>query len=187
MGVTTRSEQLLDAAIEVLGTRGARQLTHRAVDAAAGVPAGSTSNYFRTRDALVEAVVGRLVERDRADWSGLAGAPAPTGRAAFARLLGRSLHAAATTDRTRTLARYALFLEAGVRPELREPLAAATGGLAAWGAQWLRELGSTRPERDSRLILEYMDGVLLHQIAAPDPRFDPVPALRRLLDALLTR
>jgi DNA-binding transcriptional regulator YbjK len=185
--VTTRPERLLDAAIEVLGTRGSRQLTHRAVDAAAGLPAGSTSNYFRTRDALVGAVVARMVGRDQADWDALAGAPAPTDVAGFADLLGQSLRAAATADRVRTLARYALFLEAGVRPGLREPLTAGTEALVAWGARWLRELGARDPERDCRLILEYMDGALLHQIARPDPDFDPVPGLHRLLDALLSR
>jgi len=183
--VTERSDRLLDAAIEVLGTGGVRQLTHRAVDAAAGLPAGSTSNYFRTRGALLEAVVGRLVERDREDFAALAGVPGPTSVDAFAHLLGRSLRAAATADRTRTLARYALFLEAGVQPALRGPLGSATAALTAWGAQWLREMGSSQPEHDCRLILEYLDGVLLHQIASPDPRFDPVPGLRRLLRALL--
>ncbi|MGI5996265.1 MAG: TetR family transcriptional regulator, partial [Saccharomonospora viridis] len=33
--MTTRRDQVLDAAIRVLGTRGMRQLTHRAVDAEA--------------------------------------------------------------------------------------------------------------------------------------------------------
>ena len=56
-----RQEALLDAAIRVLGSGGPRQLTHRAVDAEAGVPVGSTSNYFRTREALVDAVVARFV------------------------------------------------------------------------------------------------------------------------------
>ncbi|HEX5919668.1 MAG TPA: TetR family transcriptional regulator, partial [Nocardioides sp.] len=43
-----RRTVLLDAALELVGTQGMRGLTHRAVDAAAGLPAGSTSNYFRT-------------------------------------------------------------------------------------------------------------------------------------------
>src|SRR6266487_2562015 len=61
-----RREELLDAAITVLGERGIHALTHRAVDTAAGLPAGSTSNHFRTRDALLDAVVERFAARDRA-------------------------------------------------------------------------------------------------------------------------
>ncbi|HEX5290102.1 MAG TPA: TetR family transcriptional regulator, partial [Streptosporangiaceae bacterium] len=43
-----RRQTLLDAAIQVLGERGIRALTHRAVDAEAGVAAGSAANYFPT-------------------------------------------------------------------------------------------------------------------------------------------
>jgi len=58
--VPNRRETLLDAAIQVLGERGIRALTHRAVDAEAGVAAGSIANYFPTREALLEAIVERV-------------------------------------------------------------------------------------------------------------------------------
>ncbi|HYD09772.1 MAG TPA: hypothetical protein VEA78_06690, partial [Acidimicrobiales bacterium] len=67
----SRDQQLLDAAIEVLASGGPRQLTHRAVDTAAGVPLGSTSNCFRTRDALLVGVLRRVLERDVAAWQAL--------------------------------------------------------------------------------------------------------------------
>lgn len=63
-----KREQVLDAAITLLGTKGVRALTHRGVDELAGMPQGSTSNYFRSRGALLEGIVTRLVERDREDW-----------------------------------------------------------------------------------------------------------------------
>ncbi len=65
----TRRDDLLDAAICVLGESGIRGLTHRAVDAAAGLPAGSASNLFRTRDALLGPY-----------WSGSPPGSAPTSR-----------------------------------------------------------------------------------------------------------
>lgn len=46
---------------------GLRGLTHRAVDGAAVLPAGSTSYYFRTRTALIAACYQRLAELDLAD------------------------------------------------------------------------------------------------------------------------
>src|SRR5258708_32518701 len=70
-GRPSRREQLLDAAITLLGEQGVRAVTHRAVDAAAGVPAGSTSNCFRTRDALFNAIVERFAQRERANWDDL--------------------------------------------------------------------------------------------------------------------
>jgi DNA-binding transcriptional regulator YbjK len=39
-----RRTAILDAALEIVGTQGMRGLTHRAVDAAAGVAAGATSD-----------------------------------------------------------------------------------------------------------------------------------------------
>ena len=58
-----RRTQLADAGLAVLAESGARGLTHRAVDAAAGLPAGTASNYFKTRDALLGALGERIFER----------------------------------------------------------------------------------------------------------------------------
>jgi DNA-binding transcriptional regulator YbjK len=58
-----RRVQLADAGLAVLAEAGARGLTHRAVDAGAGLPAGTASNYFRTRDALLGALGERIFER----------------------------------------------------------------------------------------------------------------------------
>lgn len=63
---TSRSPRLvaiLDAGIRVLARGGLRGLTHRAVDAEAGIPEGSTSGYMRTRNALVVGVAERVMEQ----------------------------------------------------------------------------------------------------------------------------
>ncbi|WP_455132609.1 TetR/AcrR family transcriptional regulator, partial [Microbacterium aurum] len=62
--MASKREQVLDAAITVLGERGPRGLTHRAVDERAGLPTGSASNYFRTRDALLTGITDRLKQGD---------------------------------------------------------------------------------------------------------------------------
>ena len=62
-----RRDHLADAAIEVLGKEGARGLTHRAVDAQADEPPGTTSRYFRTREALMTAIVERVRAQHFAD------------------------------------------------------------------------------------------------------------------------
>src|SRR6185437_14508892 len=62
-----RRRDLCDAAIQLLADRGAKGLSHPQVDRQAGVPDGSTSYYFRTRDALVHAVAERVAELDLAD------------------------------------------------------------------------------------------------------------------------
>jgi DNA-binding transcriptional regulator YbjK len=50
---TPRQQQLLAAAARVVARSGLRGLTHRAVDAEAGLPEGSCSAYMRTRVALL--------------------------------------------------------------------------------------------------------------------------------------
>ena len=61
--VTPTKVRVLEAAVELLGTEGLRALTHARIDAQAGVPKGSTSNYFRTRAQLLIGV---------SDWIGMA-------------------------------------------------------------------------------------------------------------------
>jgi AcrR family transcriptional regulator len=67
---SARTRQVGDAAIAVLAEHGARGLTHRAVDQAAGLPPGTTSNYARTRAALLTLVLTRIDELDTAEATG---------------------------------------------------------------------------------------------------------------------
>ncbi|GAA4561772.1 TetR/AcrR family transcriptional regulator [Planotetraspora kaengkrachanensis] len=62
-----RRMALLDAAIDVLAREGARGLTFRAVDAQAGVPGGTTSNYFANRDDLLTQAGTRIYEHMQPD------------------------------------------------------------------------------------------------------------------------
>jgi DNA-binding transcriptional regulator YbjK len=57
-----RRDRLRDAAIEVLAEEGGRGLTHRAVDATAGLPPDTTKNYFPTRQSLLLAAAERCAE-----------------------------------------------------------------------------------------------------------------------------
>jgi AcrR family transcriptional regulator len=70
---SARKRQVGDAAIAVLAEHGARGLTHRAVDQAAGIPPGTTSNYARTRAALLTLALTRIAELDAAEAEGGAG------------------------------------------------------------------------------------------------------------------
>jgi AcrR family transcriptional regulator len=58
-----RRTLLADAGLRVIATQGARGLTHRAIDREANVPLGTTSNYFRSREALLGALGNRIFER----------------------------------------------------------------------------------------------------------------------------
>ncbi|WP_428966586.1 TetR/AcrR family transcriptional regulator [Micromonospora fluostatini] len=183
--MTDRRQRLQDAAIRVLGARGLRQLTHRAVDEAAGLPEGSASNQYRTRDALLTAALDRVLEQETAAWDRLAADRPPTDVAGFVAVLGRLLRDLAGPQRGLVLARQALFMEAAVRPDLRPAIAAGRDRLAGWGVPLLAALGAPDPQTDLRTLLALVEGLLFTQVAHPEPDFAPEAALTALLRGLL--
>ncbi|MBL7486898.1 TetR family transcriptional regulator [Frankia sp. AgB1.9] len=180
-----RRDDLLDAAIDLLGEQGVRALTHRAVDAAAGLSAGSTSNYFRTREALFDAIVERFAARERANWEELAARLEPRTTTDLARALAVFARDSAGRDRALTLSRYAILVEASRRPELRAQLGATGARVNTWFVTWLRLVGSTDPDHHVHVVGNYLTGLVLHQLAIPDPDFDPTAHLDALLASLI--
>ena len=178
---TDRFAVLTDAAIDVLAELGMRGLTHRAVDTRAGLPQGTTSAYFRTRKALIEAVVRRIADLDRADLDANrlpAEADAPpvvlddvdAVAAGIAAVLDRWMSAA----RNRTLARYACLLEATHHPELRTILAHGDPSRAQARAM-LAAAGSPDPERGGDHLVACVDGLLFTRLAGAGNRGAPPP------------
>ena len=112
--MTSLRDRALDAAIELLGTHGLKALTHRRVDVRAELPPGSTSNYFRTRDALLRGVADAILEREVAGM-GATFAPRSAGELldALVALLDR------TTEDQRTLTSARLVPLHGGQPQPR--------------------------------------------------------------------
>jgi DNA-binding transcriptional regulator YbjK len=180
-----RREDLLDAAIGVIGESGIHALTHRAVDTAAGLPPGSASNHFRTRDALLNAVVERFADRERANWEDIAARVCPATPQELAHALAEFAQDATGPHRTLTMTRYAILLEAGIHPSLRAQLAATGARVNVWFRNWLRIAGSADPERDAPIVMNHWTGLVLHQLASPDPAFDPSGQLIALVTAVI--
>lgn len=180
-----RREQLLDTAIALIGERGIHGLTHRSLDAAAELSAGSSSNHFRTRDALLNAVVERFAVRERANWEELAARTCPTSPQELARTLSEFAKEATGPHRALTLARYAILVESGIHPSLRAQLATTGAWVNAWATNWIRAAGSADPPRDAPVIMNHVTGVILHELAIPAPRFDPYPQIELLVTTLI--
>lgn len=162
---TNRRQHLADAAITTLARDGMRGLTHRAVDEAACLPEGSTSYYFRTRQALLHAAVERLAEVDTAE---LRGRPVLSGGADLddvADALAGLIEQWVTTGRDRMLARYELALEANRRPELHEVLIAEGARLRALAEAMLAAAGAPQPARQAPLLVAYLDGLVFDHLA----------------------
>jgi AcrR family transcriptional regulator len=183
--VANRRELLLDAAIRVLGERGMRALTHRAVDAEAGVAAGSTANYFPTREALFEAIVEQVSAMERSRFDEVAAKVCPTSPAELGRAIAGFARDGTGVHRAMTLSRYAILVEAGNNAKVRHQLAETGSRVNAWFANWLRLIGSRDPDYDVHVLGNYITGLMLHELAIPDPEFDPTDKITTLLESLV--
>lgn len=176
------------AAIDVAGRHGMRALTHRAVDAAAGLPLGSASNLFRTREALLRAMVVHMVDTEVAGWARLAGEVAPTTPEALAVTLGALVGNLTGPLRTLTVARYSLFMEAARDPALQAEMERGARRVAAIGHAWLAAAGSPDPGAHTALVMAHLDGLVVARLAfpgAPPGSDDAAAGLTTLLRALV--
>ncbi|MFI8388590.1 TetR/AcrR family transcriptional regulator [Streptomyces sp. NPDC085540] len=204
-----RRTLIADTAIDLVAAAGLRGLTHRAVDGAAGLPAGSTSYYFRTRTALIGACYQRLAELDLADVGelgdlgglgdlgdldgpgdlrDLGGAPASEGppapptadREGAAAALAGLLYRWLTEGRARQLARFELSLEAARNPELEADFHRAGQGARVRASGILAALGARRSEEAAELLVAWTDGLLYDRLAGALARSRPAPDLAEL-------
>jgi len=117
-----RRALLADAGLRVLAAAGGRGLTHRAVDAEAGVPTGTASNYFPSRAALLAGLAERIFERMAPDPAVLADLGRREPSLALVTDYLRYIVERTTREPDLTRALVELRLEASRRPELRRAL-----------------------------------------------------------------
>lgn len=173
-----RSETVADTAITLLAERGMRGLTHRAVDEAAGLPHGSTSNLARTRAALLELALSRLTELEIQSL-----APALQREALdpadLPSRMAEAIHIQ-LQHRRRTLARYELALEATRRPELREIYDAAGRRFREPAVALMTAMGSRDPVRHAHQLVAFGEGLMFDAIAGAGA----TPTLEELNEAV---
>ncbi|MFI6323715.1 TetR/AcrR family transcriptional regulator [Nonomuraea sp. NPDC050556] len=170
-----RSEVVAETAITLLAERGMRGLTHRAVDEAAGLPPGSTSNLARTRAALLELTLARLAELEAAVFT--------VGEGDLVETLSKILMTQ-LKDRRRTLARYELALEATRRPELRAIYDRTGAQFRNPAVALMAAAGSPDPVRHGRQLVAFSEGIMFDAVAGAG--VEPTLAdLRRALHDLL--
>jgi DNA-binding transcriptional regulator YbjK len=175
-------ERALEAAVGLLGVEGVRALTHARVDERAGLPPGSTSNWFRTRRALLGGIVDWIAERERADFDP-ASVPAMTEVEGLVDAFCAAVELQTGPFAARTRARYALFLELAGDPELAEPLRRQRHEFERWTEQIVTDVGITDPVPATRALMALADGLLLHRLTV-DPTLAVRPAIERAVRAL---
>lgn len=183
---TDRRTALLDAALRLIGNRGLRAVTHRAVQEEAGLPHGSVTYYFKTREQLIVAVVERLVELDRERIADLthevAMALAAPAQARDLEPLAEAVGAWVDQDPVTQLARYELLLAGAHDETVRKTMSAGATTFWRMCEPIALATGSTHTARDARIMVAMLDGLLLDRLTR-DPAAPDVSAegLRRLL------
>lgn len=162
---TSRFDRVTRAAVEVLGEKGAAGLTHRAVDRHAGLPEGSTSNLFRTRDALVGAVCRFLTEHDLET---LAQAESRLGvdqltRSSAATELARIISRWSEEEAVLTAARLEVFLMARRDPQLAAQLDQVRQTFRDRAGEWLDRL-EPGAGRHAAFVMAIIEGLTANQL-----------------------
>jgi len=182
-----RRAELLEAAIHVIGAHGLDAVTHRAVAAEAGVPAASTSYYFRSKDELIDEALGALATREiellrlRREALGDRAADLEETTEALSAWIEEQL---TEEGRVAMLAQYQLQLEAARRPAARDILAAWKDGTDDLAETAMRSLGATDVRTAGILLVCAIDGLRLRLMASGHEPLSG-PELRAVVRALL--
>ncbi|GAA2839102.1 TetR/AcrR family transcriptional regulator [Crossiella cryophila] len=163
-----RRAALVDAAIEVLAREGARGLTFRAVDVAAGVPKGTASNYFANRDDLLHQVGGQVHLRLAPDPEMLVDTMrAPRSRELVDTLMHQLLDRM-NRDPAGYLALQELRLEATRRPELRAAMTETMQANFDSYVQFHVDSGLPGGAKTVALLYLAMTGLVVEHLTLPE-------------------
>ncbi|MEV0061379.1 transcriptional regulator [Nocardia sp. NPDC050718] len=201
---TDRRAQLVTGAIDLIATSGIRALTHRALDSRLGLPLGSASYYFRTRQALIEAVADGITARSRADFAAMRERPGSLGKHAAQTGLSRQgghpddiargvagwLDRLLDQRRNELIARQALIVEVLADPPVRSRLAGSLFSLDR-ATELCTALGAVRPRDSAGDFLALLEGLVFDRLAGtradlPTGTPDSVEQLTRPLSIFLT-
>ena len=161
----------LDGGGEVIGraadadTAGTRALTHRGVDAEAGLPVGSTSYYCRRRVDLLALALRRHAELDLQALGRLGALTRPGSASALAAALANGLGAWMRSHSREQLAtRFELFLAASHEPTLTQLIDDTRPRFLGMLAQILKAHGIARPRSVAGAVIALVEGTLLERV-----------------------
>ena len=179
---------LLDTTLRLIASGGTDAVSHRAVAELAGVPLGSTTYWFASRqDMLREALehFARVeIETLRQRLAGVLGK-----RLSRRRLVDQfSAHLLSQLGeaRWRTVAQYALLQETAREPELERVCREWTEAWEEALVEVFTSLRARSPELEARMFLAMLDGLLIGELATPSEDVERT-VIRPALEAWFSR
>jgi AcrR family transcriptional regulator len=162
-----RRSRLADAGLALLAREGARGLTYRAVEIEAGLPAGTASNYVRSRDELLGLLAGRIFERLAPDPAFLEEAATKPASVALVGEYVADIHRRLTDRRDLYLALLELRLEATRRPALSELLTGTIRTGFEGDVAFHEQAGLPGGRHEVMLLHLALDGLMVEQLTTP--------------------
>jgi DNA-binding transcriptional regulator YbjK len=166
--VNDRREEILRAALRLIGSRGMHHVTHRDVEAEAGVPLGSTTYYFATKEELLTEALRLFVAEEQARlreaarrFEGVEAEPEMVVDAIVAEIrdtLSRPIE---------QVAQFELYLEATRTPALAEEAKACFAAYDKIAVAALRAAGAKDPEALAPLFIGLIEGLMFRQLVEP--------------------
>lgn len=166
--MTDRREEILRAALRLIGSRGMHAVTHRDVAREANVPLGSTTYYFAGKEELLREALRLFVAEEGARM-----------RAAAQRFAGVRAEPEAVVDAmvaeigdtltrpVEQVAQFELYLEATRTPALAEEAQACFAAYEEIAVAALRSAGAEDPERLAPLFIALIEGLMFRQLVEP--------------------
>lgn len=180
-----RRRHILRATLGLIEQSGVEAVTHRAVGEASGVPLGSVTYYFPSKDGLLREALELWVAEEVERLEALAAAieaehvSPQEGAARWSDLL--------SANDPHQVAQFELYLQAARTPELRDAVRAAFAAYERVAAAGLRAAGLEAPEQAAQLFVALADGMGLRRVADPEAAASFEAALVELFEALAAR
>lgn len=167
-----RRDQVLEAAMAVLVESGTHGLTHRRVDARAGVPQGTTANYFPNRLALVTAVVRQIPQLDAEYVDEVADEEATDPEELLLAWMRRRAAFLLGPGRLQPLAWCRFAVDGSSDPEIQKVLADANREIFDGFRSIVTRCGSKEPERHAFMLASFLGGISLRWHILPHKTYD---------------
>ncbi len=183
-----RRAAIIDAAVQIIATRGLGAVTHRAVAREAKVPLAATTYYFASKDEILKEALESLSAAEVERLETVAEEIAGLGTREEA---GVALYNALVPDPQDAprawLAQFEIYLEAARNPALRPAVEQRREAFVRLAETTLRAAGAPEPEKRAELGVAGLNGILFDRIRGlgDDPQQRMLQRLGELFGLLL--
>ncbi|GAB4566987.1 MAG: TetR/AcrR family transcriptional regulator [Haliangiales bacterium] len=181
---SNRREELLEAALTVIADGGVDAVRARRVAATAGVPLGSVSYWFSSREVLIRDAFDYFLIKNTAFIKSLLDDRPMATPADLVEFLCAMVESEFRDPRV-VMTEYEFILAAGRDPALAEAFVAWEAILLDTATSVMAALGIPEPARDARTIIEMVRGFEVLALTRDAPDLDDLKhRLTRLIEAL---